>query len=73
MAGAVTEVLDVDGSDLFDENPSSGAVNVDLWPERRRPGARRCRRNEHDRPREEGVGLHDDTEATPSLFVSHTS
>ena len=72
MTGKVTEALDVDGTDLFDENASSGAVDVDPWPEGRRPGARRRRRNQHDRTRQESVGLHDDTEAKPSLLVSHT-
>ncbi len=71
MAGEVTEAPEVGGTDLLDKHPSEGAIDVDLRPERRRLGARRRRGHQHDRPREEGVGLHYDAKARPALFVSH--
>jgi len=71
MACEITKTLDVDGTDLLDEHPSSVAIDVDLGPKRRRLGARRRRRHQHDRPRKKGVGLHNDTEATSSLFVPY--
>ena len=71
MAGEVAEALDIDATDLLDEHSSRGAIDIDLRPERRRFGTRRCGRHQNHRPREERVGLHDDAEATPSLFVPH--
>ena len=70
MAGEIAESLEVDGSDLFDEYASQGAVDVDLGSEGRWFGAGRCGCHQHHRSREEDVGLHDDAEATPPLFVS---
>lgn len=71
MTGEAAEAPDVDGADLLDENASDGATDVDLGPKRSRLGARRRWRHEHNRPREERVGLHNYAEAAPSLFVAH--
>lgn len=71
MACEITKTPGVDGTDLLDENPSSGAIDVDLGPKRRWLGARRRWCHQHDRPRKKGVGLHNDTEATSSLFVPY--
>jgi hypothetical protein len=65
MAGEVTEALYIDGTDLLDEHASRGAIDVDLGPERCRFGAPRRGRHQHDGPWKEGIGLHDDAEATP--------
>jgi hypothetical protein len=72
MTGEVTEALYVDGAYLFDENASSPAIDVDLGPERCRPGAGGRGGHQHDRPREKGIGLHDNTEATSALFMPDT-
>ena len=69
MAGEIAESLKVDGTDLLDKYASEGAVNVDLGSERGRLGARRGGCHQYDRPWEEGIGLYDDAEAAPSLFV----
>lgn len=71
MAGEVTEAMDVDCSDLLDEHPRRGAIDIDFGAEGCRSGAGRRGSDQHDRPREEGVGLHDDTESTSSLLMSH--
>jgi len=39
MTREVTQTPDIDGTDLFDEHVSRGAIDVDLGPERRRFGA----------------------------------
>ena len=69
-AGEVAESLKVNGSHLLDEHASQGAVDVDLGSEGRWFGAGRCGCHQHYRSWEEGVGLDDDAETTPSLFVS---
>jgi hypothetical protein len=71
MAGEVTKPLRVDGTDLLDENASRSATDVDFGPKRRRLGARRRWCHQHNRPREERIGLHNDAKAAPSLFVAH--
>jgi hypothetical protein len=72
VTGEITEAPDVDCADVFYENPTSDPIDVDFWPEGRRPCARRRRRHKHDRPWDEGVGLDDDTEAPPSLLMPDT-
>ena len=73
MTGEVAEALDVDCTDVLDENASCSAINVDLGPKRRRFGARRRWRHEHNRPREERVGLHNYAKPAPALLAAHTS
>lgn len=70
MAGEVTEPLKVDCTDLLDKHPGEGAVDIDLGSEGSWFGAGRCGCHQDYRSWEEGIGLHDDTETTPSLFVS---
>jgi hypothetical protein len=67
-----TQALYVDGAYLFDENASSRVIYVDFGPERCRLGAGRCGGHQHDRPWKKGIRLHDDAEATPSLFMPDT-
>jgi len=71
MTGEVAEALDIDGTDLLDEYASGSAIDVDLGPKRRRFGARRRWRHEHNRPREERVGLHHYAKAAASLLVAY--
>ena len=40
MAGEVAEALDIDATDLLDEHPSRGALDIDLRTKRRRFGTR---------------------------------
>jgi len=70
MAGEVTESLQVHCTDLLDEDASGGAVEFDLGSEGRWFGAGGCGCHQHHRSWEEGVGLDDDAEAAPSLFVA---
>jgi hypothetical protein len=72
MTGEVAEAVDVDGAYLLNEHTSGRSMDVDLGPKRRRVGAGRRGGHQHDRAWEKGIGLHEDAEATPSLFVSHT-
>ena len=72
MAGEVAQSVHIDGTDLFDKHTSRASIDFDLRPERRRSGAGRSWRHEHDRTWEEGIGLHNDTEASPPLFVLNT-
>ena len=72
MAGEVTKPLKVDCTDLLDKHPREGVVDLDFGSERGWFGARRCGCHQYYRSWEEGVGLHDDTETTPSLFVSQS-
>ena len=72
MAGEIAQPVDVDGTDLLNEHTSGGSIDLDLGPEGCRFRAGRGWRHEHDRTWEEGVGLHDDTEASPPLFVPNT-
>ncbi len=72
VAGEVAETLQVDGADLFDENASSRAVYLDFGPKRGRLGANGRRRHQHDRTREEGIGLHNDTKTASSLLTTDT-
>lgn len=72
MTGEVTETTNVHRTDLFDENTSTTAIDIDLRTKRGRLGARRCRGYQHDRTGKEGVGLDNDTEAPPLLFVANT-
>jgi hypothetical protein len=70
VAGEVTESLKVHGTHLLDEDAGCGAVDFDLGSEGRCFGAGGCGCHQHDRSWEEGVGLHDDAEAGPSLLVA---
>ena len=71
-AGQVPESLKTDGSHVFDEHAGQRALDLDLGSERRRLGSGRCRRHQHHRSGQEGVGLHDDTEAAAVLLVSYS-
>jgi len=55
----VAESRGIDCSNLFDEDPGRLAEQVDLGAERGATCAQRCRRNEHDRPGEQLIGLDD--------------
>ena len=72
MAREVTESLKVNGTDLLDEDAGGGAVDVDLGSEGGWFGAGGCWCHQHHGSWQEGVGLHNDAEATPSLFVADT-
>lgn len=72
MAGEVTKSLEVHSTDPFDEDASGGAVDVDLGSEGRWFGTSGCGGHQHGGSWQEGVGLHDDAEATPSLLVAYS-
>lgn len=70
MCDGSPESLDVDSAELFDEDPRHCVPDPNLGPERRRARARRRGCDEHDRAREERVGLQNDREPLSALFVS---
>jgi len=72
MAGEIAQSADIDGTDLLNEHTRGGSIDFDLRPEGRWHRAGRSWRHEHDRTWEEGIGLHNDTEASPPLFVPNT-
>ena len=72
MTRETAEASNIDCADLLNQDTSGSAVDVDLGPKRRRLRARRRWRHEHNRPREERVGLHYYAKAAPSLLVAHT-
>ena len=51
VTDALAQALDVDCSELLDEDPRDCPSNFDLGSERSWAGAPRCRCNDHDRPR----------------------
>jgi transposase-like protein len=67
---AAAEPMDVDRADVLDEHPHRGAGHLDLGSERGRSGAPRRRCVEHDRPRQELVGLHHHAVALAVLLVA---
>ena len=70
MARQVAKPLEVYRTDLLDKHPCASAVDVDLGAEGSWFRAGRCGCHQYYRSWEEGIGLHNDTETTPSLFVS---
>jgi len=68
-----SETSGVDRAYLLDENPCDLAEYVDLWAERGGSGTARCRRNQHNGPGQEFVGLDYDAKALPLLFVTLTA
>ncbi len=70
MSGDIPKPVDIDSTNLFDENTSPSAVDLDLGSERRWLRAARCGRNEYHRARKERIRLHDDAEAPASLLVT---
>jgi hypothetical protein len=67
----ITQSAHVNGADLFHEYSCRVAPDLDFGSERRRSSALRCRCHQDHRAREEGVGLHDNSEALPLLFVAY--
>jgi hypothetical protein len=43
-----SETVDVDGAESLDKDSRVLASDVELWPERRCPSARRSRRHQHN-------------------------
>ena len=72
MAGQDSESIDIDSTDLFDKNPGRRPIDLDLRSERRWLGAPGSRGNQNDRPGKKRVRLHDDSEAFPLLFMTHS-
>ena len=70
MANQIAKPTDVDGSHLFDEHPGERSVDLDFGTEGRRSSVCRRGSNEDDRPGEERLGLHNNTEPLPLLFVT---
>ena len=66
----VAETVHVDGTNLLDEHRCRLAVDVEPGSKRRGSSARRGRRNEHNRPGQHRVGLHDDAQSPATLLVS---
>ena len=69
----VSETPGVDRAHLLDENPCDLIEYVDLRAERGGSGTARCRRNKHDGPGQEFVGLDYDAKSSPLLFVTLTA
>jgi hypothetical protein len=70
MADEGTQTPAVHRSDLFDENFGRLARHVHLGAKRRGPSTARRRGDEHNRAREELIGLNDDAESLLALFVA---
>ena len=66
----LAQTLDVDRSELLDEDPCDSATNFDLGSERSWTGAARCWCHDHDRPRQEFIGLHHDRAPLAGLLMS---
>ena len=71
VAGEIPQSAQVDGADVFYQYPCRVATDLNLGSERRRSSAPRRGRHQDHRARKEGVGLHDNSEAWPLLFVAH--
>ena len=69
----VSETPGVDRAHLLDEHPRGLIEYVDLWAERGGSGTARCRRNKHNGPGQEFVGLDHDAKSSPLLFVPLTA
>ena len=72
MAGQDSESIDIDSTDVFDKNPSRCPIDLDLGSERCWFGAPGSRGDQNDGPGKKRVRLHDDSEAFPLLFMTHT-
>jgi hypothetical protein len=70
VPGKIAKSGGVHCTDLFHQNPGPIASDVDLGTEGSRSGRTRRGSNEHDRSRQELVGLNDDAESVSVLFVS---
>ncbi len=71
VSNSVAEASSINRTELLDEHPCGGVGNRDFWSKRRRSGAARCGSDDHDRARQELVGLHDDAVAGAMLFVAN--
>ena len=69
MANQLTQSTGVDGTGLFDEDSCRLSSDLDLATECR-PGAQRCRGDQNNRSREQGICLDHYTETRSVLFVA---
>ena len=72
-ADPLAESIRVDRAHVLNEDLGGLATDDNLGSERRRSSAGRGRREKHDRPRQQGVGLHDDAESSAPLLVPYAS
>ena len=72
MSRPAPEALHVNRPDLLDQNARRDPTDLHLGTKRRGASTARSRRNDHDRPSEELVGLHDNAEAVAVLIVAYT-
>lgn len=73
VACQVTQPSHIHGTDLFDEHAGHLAGDVDLWPERRRASAARCRSDQNDRAGKQLVGLDDHAVSISVLLVANAA
>ena len=71
MSSQISKPVDIDSTDLLDENSGRRPIDINLRSERCRLGPPRCWSHEDDRPGKKHIRLHDDTEALPLLFVTY--
>lgn len=69
----VPETPGVDRAHLLDENSCDLIEYMDLWAERGGSGTARCRRNKHNGPGQEFVGLDYHAKSSPLLLVTLTA
>jgi hypothetical protein len=70
VTGEIAEPAHVYCAELFDEDPCGISGYLDLRPKRGRPRAARGGSYQHDRTREQLVGLDDDAKAIAVLLVT---
>jgi hypothetical protein len=69
-ADQVAEPSGIYSADLLDEDVGFLAQDLDFGAKRSWPGAARCRRYQHNRPRQQLIGLNYDTESASALLVA---
>ena len=71
-AGPLPETLHIHRSELLDKHLRRLALHLNRRTKRRLASAARCRSDDHDRPRQELVGLHHDSVTNPVLLMAQT-
>ena len=69
MTYPLSQSLHVDRAELLNEDTRDCAANLDLWSERSRSGASGGGRDEHNRPRQKFISLHDHSKSFAALLT----
>lgn len=68
----IAETADINSAYMLDENPCALPCDVDGGTKGSCSRTCRRRRYQHDRPRQQRIGLHNDAEPASQLLVPHT-